>query len=142
LGAACRGSVREEEVREVLGEDVGSRSGERVRAVDHHLVVDANRDDIAPGDGLEFDLVVGGHHAESLLNTQVKGVAHTPGDVPTEGTEAARHRAPNLRLAFLDLPACLEGGGPQLLQLLLRGVVGRLDSLRLGCRVPQRGLQA
>jgi hypothetical protein len=24
----------------------------------------------------------------------------------------------------------------------LRGVVGRLDSLRLGCRVPQRGLQA
>jgi hypothetical protein len=30
LGAACRGSVREEEVREVLGEHVGSRSGERV----------------------------------------------------------------------------------------------------------------
>jgi hypothetical protein len=24
----------------------------------------------------------------------------------------------------------------------LRGVVGCLDSLRLGCRVPQRGLQA
>jgi hypothetical protein len=31
-----------------------------------------------------------------------------------------------LRLTFLDLLAGLEGGGPQLFQLLLRGVVGRL----------------
>jgi hypothetical protein len=112
LGATCRGSVRKEEVREVLGEDVGSRSGERVRAVHRHLVVDADRDDVARGDGLEVDLVVGGHHAESLLDTQVMGATHTPGDVPTEGTEVAHHRAPSLRLAFLDLPACLEGGGP------------------------------
>jgi hypothetical protein len=29
--------------------------------------------------------------------------------------EATRHRAPSLRLAFLDLLAGLEGGGPQLL---------------------------
>jgi hypothetical protein len=67
LGAACRGSVWEEEVREVLGEDVGSRSGERVRTVHRHLVV--NRDDVAHRDGLEVDLVVGSHHAESLLDT-------------------------------------------------------------------------
>jgi hypothetical protein len=72
----------------------------------------------------------------------VKGAAHTPGDVPTERAETARHRAPSLRLAFLDLPACLEGGGPQLLQVLLRGVVGRLDSLILGRRVSQGGPQA
>jgi hypothetical protein len=84
-------------------------------------------------------LVVGSHHAESLLDTQMKGLAHTPGDVPTESAEATRYRAPSLRLAFLDLLARLEGGGPQLLQLLLRGVVGRLDSLSLGRRVPQGG---
>jgi hypothetical protein len=85
---------------------------------------------------------VGGHHTKRLLDTQVKGAVHAPGDVPTKGTEAARHRAPGLRLAFPDPPACLEGGGPQLLQLLLRGVVGRQDSLSLGRRVPQGGLQA
>jgi hypothetical protein len=56
----------------------------------------------------------------------VKGAAHAPGDVPTKGAEAARHRAPGLRLAFLDPLACLEGGGPQLLQLMLS----------LGRRVP------
>jgi hypothetical protein len=132
LGAACRGSIREEEVREVLSKDVGSRSGERVRAVHRHLVVNADGDDVARGDGLEVDLVVGSHHAESLLDTQVKGAAHVPGNVPTEGAEATRHRAPSLRLTLLDLLARLEGGGPQLLQLLLRGVVGRLDSLSLG----------
>jgi hypothetical protein len=32
--------------------------------------------------------------------------------------------------------ADLEGGGPQLLQLLLRGVVGRLHCLSLGGCVP------
>jgi hypothetical protein len=85
---------------------------------------------------------VGGYHTKRLLDTQVKGAAHAPGNVPTEGTEAARHRAPSLRLAFLDLLACLEGGGPQLLQLLLRGVVGRLNSLCLGRRVPLGGPQA
>jgi hypothetical protein len=60
LGAACRGSVRKQEVREVLGEDVGSRSGERVRTVHRHLVVDADQNDVARGDGVEVDLVVGG----------------------------------------------------------------------------------
>jgi hypothetical protein len=85
---------------------------------------------------------VGGHYTKRLLDTQVKGAAHAPGDVPTEGAEAARHRAPNLRLTFLDPLACLEGSGPQLLQLLLRGVVGRLDSLSLSRRVPQGGPQA
>jgi hypothetical protein len=35
--------------------------------------------------------------------------------------------------------AGLEGGGPQLLQLLLRGVVDRLHGLSLGGRVTQGG---
>jgi hypothetical protein len=82
-------------------------------------------------------LVVRRHHAESLLDAQVKGATHAPGDMSTEGTEATHHRAPSLRLAFLDPLAGLEGGGLQLLQLLLRGVVGHLHSLSLGCRVPQ-----
>jgi hypothetical protein len=85
---------------------------------------------------------VGGHHTKRLLDTQVKGAAHAPGDVPTEGAEAARHRGPSLCLAFLDLLACLEGGGTQLLQLLLREVVGHLNNLSLGRRVPQGGPQA
>jgi hypothetical protein len=76
------------------------------------------------------------HHAEGLLNTQVKGAAHGLGNVPAEGAEATCHRAPDLRLAILDPLARLEGGGSQL-QLLLRGVVGRLHGLRLGCRVPK-----
>jgi hypothetical protein len=58
LGATCRGSVREEEVHEVLGEDVGGRSSKRVRTVHHHLIVDANGNDVACGDGLKVDLVV------------------------------------------------------------------------------------
>jgi hypothetical protein len=62
----------------------------------------------------------------------VKGATHAPGNMPTEGAEATQHRAPSLRLAFLDLQAHPEGGSPQLLQLLLRGVVGRLNSLCLG----------
>jgi hypothetical protein len=49
----------------------------------------------------------------------VKGAAHAPGNVPTEGAETTRHRTSSLRLAFLDLLTRLEGGGPQLLQLLL-----------------------
>jgi hypothetical protein len=62
---------------------------------------------------------VGGHNAKGFLNSQVKGAAHAPGNVPTEGAEATRHRAPGLRLAFLDLLARPEGGSPQLLQFLL-----------------------
>jgi hypothetical protein len=72
----------------------------------------------------------------------VKGATHAPGDVPTKGTQATRRRAPGLRLAFFDRLAGLEGGGPQLFQLLLRGVVGRLHSLGLSGRVPQGGPQA
>jgi hypothetical protein len=79
---------------------------------------------------------VGSHHAKGLLNAQIKGAVHASGNVPTEGAETTRHRAPGLHLAFFDLLAHLEGGGPQLLQILLRGVVGRLDSLRMGRRVP------
>jgi hypothetical protein len=47
-----------------------------------------------------------------------------------------------LRFALLDIPAGLDGGGPQLFQLLLGGVVGRLQRLGPGGRVPQRGPQA
>jgi hypothetical protein len=47
-----------------------------------------------------------------------------------------------LRLALLDFLVGLEGGGPQLFQLLLRGVVGRLHSLSFGCRVSQGSPQA
>jgi hypothetical protein len=72
----------------------------------------------------------------------VKGAAHAPGDMPAKGAEVTRHRAPSLRLAFLDLLAVLEGSGPQLLQLQLRGVVSRLHSLSLGCRIPQGDPQA
>jgi hypothetical protein len=36
-----------------------------------HLIVGADRDDVARGDSLEVDLVVGRHHAESLLDAQV-----------------------------------------------------------------------
>jgi hypothetical protein len=38
--------------------------------------------------------------------------------------------------------ARLEGGGLQLLQLLLRGVVGHLEGLFLGRRVPKSVPQA
>jgi hypothetical protein len=47
-----------------------------------------------------------------------------------------------LRLAFLDRLPGLEGGSPQLFQLLLRGVVGRLQCLGPGQRVPQHGPRA
>jgi hypothetical protein len=70
--------------------DVGGRSSECVRTVHRHFVVDADRDAIARGDGLEVDLVVGNHHTEGLLDAQVKSVAHALGDVPAEGAEATR----------------------------------------------------
>jgi hypothetical protein len=85
---------------------------------------------------------VGRHHAKSLLDAQMKGAAHALGDVPAEGAQATRQRAPDLRLTFFNLLMNLEDGSPQLLQLLLRGVVGRLHSLSLGGRIPQGGPQA
>jgi hypothetical protein len=62
----------------------------------------------------------------------VKGAAHTLSDVPAQSVETTRHRAPGLHLTFLNPLARLEGGGLQLFQLLLRGVVGHMDNLRLG----------
>jgi hypothetical protein len=59
-----------------------------------------------------------------------------------EGAQAAGHRAPNLRLALLHGQAGLEGRRAQLQQLLLGGVVGRLQRLGPVGRVPQRGAQA
>jgi hypothetical protein len=72
----------------------------------------------------------------------MEGTAHALGDMPTEGAQAARQRAPSLCLVLLDLLASLEGGGLQRLQLLLRGVVGRLHYLGLGGHVPQGSPQA
>jgi hypothetical protein len=82
---------------------------------------------------------VGRHHAEGLLDAQVKGTQHAPGDVPTEGAQTTRQRTPGSRLAFFNRLAGLEGGGPQLFKLLLRGIVGRPHSLGLGGRVSQGG---
>jgi hypothetical protein len=53
-----------------------------------------------------------------------------------------RHRAAGLHIALFNPLARLEGGGPQLLHLLLRGVVGRLEGLCLGRRAPKSVLQA
>jgi hypothetical protein len=119
LRAASRRGVREEEVREVLGKDVGGRSCKSVRAVHRHLVVDTDGNDVARGDGLEVDLIVRHHHAKRLLDPQVKGAVQALSDMLAKGTKATRHRAPGLHVALLDLPTRLEGGGPQLLQLLL-----------------------
>jgi hypothetical protein len=72
------------------------------------------------------------HHAEGFVDPQVKGTAHALSDVPAQSVEMTRHRAPGLRLAFLNPLARLEGGDLQFLQLLLRRIVGRLDDLCLG----------
>jgi hypothetical protein len=53
--------------------------------VHRQLVLDADRDYVTRGDSLEVNLVVRRHHAESLLDTQMKGAAHALGDVPAEG---------------------------------------------------------
>jgi hypothetical protein len=111
LRATRCGSIGEEKIHEVLGKHVDSRGGERVHTIHRRLVINAFGDDVARGDGLEVDLVVRRHHAESLLDAQMKSAMHAPGDMPAESTKATRHRAPSLRLAFLDLLAGLEGAG-------------------------------
>jgi hypothetical protein len=63
---------------------------------------------------------MGPHHTEGLPDAKMEGVAHALRDMPPEGAQAARQRAPGLCLSLLDLLAGLEGGEPQLLQLLLR----------------------
>jgi hypothetical protein len=82
------------------------------------------------------------HYAKGLLDPQMKGTPHTLGDVPAQGAEATRHGALGLCFAFLNALACLEGGGLQLFQLLLRRVVGCLDRLRMGRRRPESCPQA
>jgi hypothetical protein len=51
--------------------------------------------------------------------------------------ETTRHESFGLRLALLNPLTCLDGGGLQLLQLLLRRVVGRLDDLMLTVKIRQ-----
>jgi hypothetical protein len=60
----------------------------------------------------------------------------------TQGLEAARHGAPDLHIALLHDLTRLEGRFPQVLQFLLRGVLGRLDRLGLGRRRPESRPQA
>jgi hypothetical protein len=114
----------------------GGRGGERVHAVHLHLVVNANGNDVTHGDRPEVN------HAKGLPDPQVKCTAHMLGDVPAQGAQTACHGTPSLRLAFLNTLARLEGGGLQLLHLLLRRVVGPLDGLCLGRRVPKSCPQA
>jgi hypothetical protein len=76
------------------------------------------------------------HHAKGLLDPQVKRAPHMLGNVPDQGVEVTRHGAPGLRFARL------KSGGPQHFQLLLGGVVGYLDRLRLGRRRPESRPQA
>jgi hypothetical protein len=85
LRATRRGSVGEEGICEVLDELVGGRSDESVRTVHHCLLIDTVGDDVARGDSLEVQLVVGRHHSEGLPHAQVKGAAHALGDMPAEG---------------------------------------------------------
>jgi hypothetical protein len=63
-------------------------------ALHRHFVFDTDWDNVARRHGLEVHLVVGPHHAEGLLDAQVKGAAHTPRDMPAEGTQATRQQAP------------------------------------------------
>jgi hypothetical protein len=85
---------------------------------------------------------VGSHHAEGLLDAQVKRAAHAPRDMSTKGAQTAGQRASSLRLALFDRLAGIEGRGAQLYQLPLGGVVGSLQRLGPIGRVPQRGAQA
>jgi hypothetical protein len=62
--------------------------------------------------------------------------------MPTKGMQMTRQRASSVRLALLDRPAGLEGRSARLYQLLLGGVVGRLQRLSPIGRTPQRGSQA
>jgi hypothetical protein len=52
--------------------------------------------------------------------------------MPAQGAEVTRHRAPGLCFALLDPLARLESCDPQIFQLLMGGVIGHLDCLRLG----------
>jgi hypothetical protein len=62
--------------------------------------------------------------------------------MPTKGAQTTRQRASSVRLALLDRPTGLEGRSAQLYQLLLGGVVGRLQRLDPIGRAPQGGAQA
>jgi hypothetical protein len=54
----------------------------------------------------------------------------------TKGAQTACQRASSARLALLDRLAGLEGRSVQLYQLVLGGVVGRLQRLSLTDRAP------
>jgi hypothetical protein len=46
-------------------------------------------DDVTLRHSLEVDLVMRSHHSDGLLDAEVQGLAHAPGDVPAEGAQAA-----------------------------------------------------
>jgi hypothetical protein len=106
------------------------------------LIVETLGDDVALGDRPEVDPVVRHHHTKGFLDPQVECTVHTPGNMPAQGAEATHHGALGLRLALLHALERLKGRGPQLLQLLLGRVVGRLERLGLGRRRPKSRPQA
>jgi hypothetical protein len=67
------------------------------------------------------------HHTESLLDPQAERTSHTPSDMAAQGPEATRHGAPYLASTLVDALAHLEGRLLQKPQLLLGGVVSRLE---------------
>jgi hypothetical protein len=67
---------------------VSATAAKRVRALHRHFVFNADRNDVARRHDHEVHLIVGPHHAEGLLDAQVKRAAHASGNIPTEGTQA------------------------------------------------------
>jgi hypothetical protein len=63
---------------------------------------------------------VGPHHAEGLLDAQVKGAAHLPRDMPTEGTQATCQRASGLHFASRHARRGHAGDLPASSRLALR----------------------
>jgi hypothetical protein len=71
------------------------------------------------------------HHAKGLLDSGVERASHAFGDMAAQSPEATRHGAPCLTGTPVDALAHLERRLLQKFQILLRGVVGRLERLRL-----------
>jgi hypothetical protein len=82
------------------------------------------------------------HHAEGLLDPQVEGASHTPGNMAAQGLVATRHGAPCLAGTLVDALAHLEGRLLQKPQLLLGGVVSHLEHSHLRHRLPESFPQA
>jgi hypothetical protein len=105
------------------------------------LILDTGRDDIAGGHGLEAHLVWDPTTPRAFLTPRWRARRMRWETCP-RGRVGGSPASSRLRPALLDPLAGLEGSDLQRLQLLLRGVVGRLHCLDLGGHVPQGGPQA